>query len=225
MAALSQTALSAFLLPWRKRRLAREGVPTDEAHEARFALRASRVLVVVSGVLLCATAIWMQRLGDEYESILDLALALATHVQGALLAGFLLAFLRLPVRGDGFLWSAPLSFAAVFAVAWHTPWAHAAVAWFAWVTLAAWLALHVLPRLRDGRRAGLLKRTAWLCLGVALVVWLDRHGMVRELGLVEGDPQPVLRKVAWPWFVPIGCTVALAFGVLLDTRERRVGAA
>ena len=42
---------------------------------------------------------------------------------GLVLAAFFLAFLPIRARGRGLLWSAPLSVLAVFALAWHDPWA------------------------------------------------------------------------------------------------------
>lgn len=222
MAALSQTVLSAVYLPYRERVLRRRGVdpraPEVEAAEGRRSVRVSRGLVAVSGVLLCATALLMQRASEDYRSILDLALAMAGYTGGALFAGFLLAFLPLRVDGSGYLWSAPLSVMTVLAVAWSEPWTHAACWAFAWIALGAWVALRVLPELRrpDGVPAGtLLAQTTALLVGLAVVVWLSRFGDLTVLGEVEGDAAWVTGRVTWPWLVPIGGTVAFVLGVLL----------
>lgn len=222
MAALSQTVLSALYLPWRKQSLQRRGIdveaPDVRAAEDKRSVRVSRVLVAVSGVLLCATALLMQRASEQYGSILDLALSMAGYTGGALFAGFLLAFLPLKVDGSGFLWSAPLSVMTIFALAWSEPWTHGVCAAFAWIFLVLWVVLRVLPDLGgEGGAPGalLLRQTTLLLLGVCTVVWLSQHGEVTLLGEVEGEPAWIRRPVSWPWFVPIGCTVAFVYGLFL----------
>jgi solute:Na+ symporter, SSS family len=223
MAALSQTVLSAVYVPWRERVLRRRGADpaalAESPEEARRSVRVSRLLVVLFGVLLCWGAVLMQKASAGYDSILDLALAMATYTQGALLAGFLLAFLRLDVDGSGFLWSAPLSVLTVFGLAWHAPWAVGVSAALAWSLLASWIALRVLPDLFTGRRAGLLGQTVLLLLGLSTALWLARWGRVSVLGEVEGENAWVRATVAWPWYVPVGCTVAFAYGYLLSRRR------
>jgi len=222
MAALSQTVLSAVYLPGRERSLRRRGIDPDDpatrASEDRRALHVSRILVVLFGVLLCFTALWMDQVRERYDSILDLALSMSGYTGGALFACFLLAFLKLKVDGSGFLWSAPLSVMTVFAVAWSEPWAQTACSVFAWGTLGAWILLRVLPELRrvDGVPFGrLLGQMVLLLVGLATVVWLSRWGELSALGELEGEAARVTRSVSWPWFVPIGCTVAFAYGYLL----------
>lgn len=222
MAALSQTVLSAAYLPWRERALRRRGIdpraPEVEAAEGRRSVRVSRVLILVFGVLLCATAILMERASEDYRSILDLALSMAGYTGGALFAGFLLAFLRLGVDGSGYLWSAPLSVMTVFALAWTEPWKAPVCAAFAWGVLALWLVLRVLPELRRPGGASvevLLRQTVYLLVGLVAVAWLARFGEVSVLGDVEGEPAWVLRRLTWPWLVPVGCTVAFVLGILL----------
>ena len=204
LAALSQTVLSAFWLPRRKRK--------DE--DPRVALRMSRILVLVFGVLLCSLAVFADVVAQAYPSILDLALAMSGYTQGALLAGFLLAFLRLNVDGSGFLWSAPLSLMAVFAVAWsvdlpleQVALAHAGQQWAFWVLvtgavvlLAAWVRWRLVPEWgRVGGTVRALRHSLLLLAGLALVFWIGTSGV----------------EIAWPWYVPVGCAVAFTLGYAL----------
>jgi SSS family transporter len=196
LAALSQTTLASLIQPWWRRR--------GEADDDRRALRVSRVLVVLFGVLLCALAVYCAVLERKYKSILDLALAMAGYTQGALLAGFLLAFWRLRVNGAGFVWSAPLSVLAVYALAWSGDDLGAAGSILFLVALGALTGAWLFARLGD-RRGGVLAplaRTPVFGLGVGLVFWLHRAGV----------------DVSWPWYVPLGCTFALGFGYLLGHR-------
>ena len=93
LAALSQTTLSV-LCP---------------GADDRTALRRSRILVLVWGAALAACAIGIRTVESMWDSILSMALSLAGFTQGALLAGFLLAFLPLRRRTRGFLIGAPVS--------------------------------------------------------------------------------------------------------------------
>lgn len=194
LAALSQTTLSAFYLP-RRARIAN----LDDPDEQRRALKLSKALVVVFGVLLCVIALQCEVIARDprFKSILDLALAMPGYTQGALLAAFALAFVwRGRVDGSGYLWSAPLSVLMVFSVAWHAQWAQ-------WVTLVgggalfvAWIARRVVGgERRDAVLTGV--QSLVLAAGVGLAAWL-----------VFRDKAPV----AWPWFSPIGVLTAFVFG-------------
>ena len=206
LAALSQTVLSAFWLPRR-----------PEHADPRTALRVSRVFVGVFGVLLCALAVFADVVAQHYPSILDLALAMAGYTQGALLAGFLLAFLRLKVDGSGYLWSAPLSVLAVFAVAWSSELGLSELSlsnlsdqWVAWTLIVGTALLLVAWGLRRvavevGRGGGrVLRDTAVLIAGVVLVLALGTAGV----------------RVAWPWYVPVGGAFAFTFGWALAIPPR-----
>ena len=192
LAALSQTSLSAWVLPRR-----RPGAGGPEA-EARWAVRAARGLVLGWGIVLGAAAIGIESVAAHYASVLDLALAMAGYTGGALLAAFFLAFLPLRPRPRGLAWSAPLSVMTVFAVVWHAPWAQGVCLGYALVCAAAWLV-----RRRD---AGLGPGLALGC-GLALVLALARWGELPGGGVL-----------AWPTYVPIGALVAFGFALLLDPR-------
>lgn len=207
LAALAQTVVTGFYRPWRGRR----GGTADTAESARGDLRASKLLVVAWGVVLCGMAHVSELALSRYEDVLNLALAMATYTGGALLAAFLLAFLRLDVDDRGILWGTPLSVLAVFAVTWHQTWAMlvvmvaAAAIALAW-TAAAWRRIDR-PIEPGGRheRAKVLLQTGVIgvTLGAIVFVSLFRHG--------SGDsPRPI--TVAWPWNVPIGLAVALVVG-------------
>lgn len=205
LAALSQTTLSALWLRGRE----------EGERSPRAMLRTSRALVLFWAVVLCAAAIGCERLAGSYRSILDLALGVAGYTGGALIAGFALAFL--PGRRDasGFVWSASLSIAVVFAVSSHQAWGVALResrgAWspetlvllFGAVMLALWLAT----------RRGEWLRTAILLAGLAGTWALARWGYFPR---VDADTGAAVRGVlAFPWWMPLGSVVAFVFGLLL----------
>lgn len=204
MAALTQTSLSALYLPRRRQVLLGSGRDPDGPEEGRRMVRLSRVVVLVWGLLLCAMAVVMDLVArsSQLGSILDLALAMAGYTGGALVAGFFLAFLRLPIDGSGFGWASALSVMTVFAVVWHDGWAQQACSGFAILVGVLWIARRGSEWLRDP--AGMTLRTAALALGLVGVGWLSRHGTF------EGG-----RVLAWPWYIPVGSVVAFSFGWLL----------
>ncbi len=199
LAALSQTTLSTLVLP----ACARRGRELGEG--AR--LRVSRALVLVWGLGLCGAAIACQWVAEHYDSILDLALAMAGYTQGALLAGFLLAFLPIAPRRRGFAWAAPLSVLAVFATVWHQEWAQ-------WVLLGSTVVVAALWGRLEGKRRRYGRRS------IALVLAFAALAVVQRYGVLEGGV-----SLPWPWYVPIGCVVALVLAVALDEpdpKSRRV---
>ena len=212
LAALSQTTVSVAYRPyrrWRERCRAGPAAGDDPARE----LRVSRVLVIVWGVALCLMAYLSDQASRFYPDVLRLALSMAGYTGGALLAGFMLAFLKIDVDDRGLLWSAPLSVLTVFAVAWHQPWSH----WVCWagagVVLVAWLAFAA----RSGRR-GDGWRTLLVVIALAGVLWISYYGYWAGLPN-EQTGQPTYRVIAWPWFVAIGFAVAFGFGYLLAGRR------
>ncbi len=230
LAALSQTVMSAFYLPFRKRRMESRGhtIHPDDPIEHRRTVFVSRVFVIFWGVVLCLMAQLADVISQYYPSILDLGLAMAGYAGGALLAGFLLAFLKLGVDGRGYTWSAPLSVLTVFALVWHHPWTHA-VCWIGGaILLLTWLGAN----LRGGAPAGNITvarehhaplapvwlQTVILVVGIALMLLINYHGYW------EGTPHaetgaPSYLTVAWPWYAPLGSTVAFVWGFLLARRK------
>lgn len=219
MAALSETVLSNFYLPRRRRALGLgpgASLPPDEERRSVFL---SRVYVLGWAVALCALAVLLRRVNEEYPSILDMALAMATYTQGALLAAVVLALLRRRVEGSGFMWSAPLSVLTVYALAWHQPFSHG-LCWTAVLMLAAlWVGLRLIPGLRPGSgsvpgTAGLVLQSLVLGTGCALVLVLNYFAYAE--GSPGGDGAPTYRVLAYPWYVPIGSCVAFFFALLLS---------
>lgn len=199
LAALSQTTYAALVEPRRRRHLARRGEQPSGEDEARWAVRVSRGLVLLAAVVLGAGAVGIELVARRYDSVLDLALAMAGYTGGALLAAFFLAFLPLRPRPRGLAWSAPLSVLAVFAVVWHAPWAQAVCAAYGAGALSVWFA-------RGGGRD--VRASVALVLGVALLQVV-----------VAGSFVP-----GWPYYVPIGSAVAFVFALLLDRGDEPTGA-
>ena len=217
LAALSQTTISAFYLPWRRRRMSQlnpENVRSDAAEtgrvmrEDRHVLRASRVAVIGWGIALCLLAQLAAVASEHYRSILDLGLGMAGYAGGALIAGFLLAFLPLKADGSGLVWSAPISLLTVFAAVWHQSWAQAICALCAALILVMWIGLE-LPRWQVSR----WRRSAWLIVALLLLLTVSRYAY--SLGSPDAQGNATCVTVAWPWYTLIGCTMAFVFGWLL----------
>jgi Na+/proline symporter len=215
LAALSQTVISVAYRPYRRWRAARTTTrsASDPVEQQRRELRASRLLVVLWGLALCGMAHLSEQASRFQPDILRLALSMAGYTGGALLAGFMLAFLKLEVDDRGLLWSGPISVLMVFAVAWHQPWSHWVCRVGAGMILAVWL-WHLWPPQRRSEAP----KTLWLVAILAAVVLISRYGYW------PGPPDPATglptyRTIAWPWFVPIGFAVAFSLGYLLAGRR------
>jgi SSS family transporter len=204
LAALSQTTLAALVLPRRRAALLARGADPDAPAEQRRTLRVSRVLIGAFGVLLCAAAVAMEWAAAHYDSILDLALAMAGYAQGALLGAFALAYFVRDPPGRGLLWSAPLSVLAVLAVAWRgTLLGAPLVAGLG----AALVALHAWRGRRGAGGPGGAERTLLLA------------GAVLALLLVALPAGGGALRLPWPWYVPIGAVVAFICAFPLDQRS------
>lgn len=199
LAALSQTTLSLFVP---------DALPEDDPR-SRLRLRASRLVVVAWAVVLGAAAIGIESVASRYDSLLDLALAMATYTGGALVAGFFLAFLPLRLDGSGLLWSAPLSVLCVYSLVWHGPGAQALCAGAGAGVFGLWIA-------RRARPAAWAEAAArWLALQtVALALALGGIWALARFG-IRADG----RVLAFPWYVPVGSSLAFTLGWLLD-RQR-----
>jgi len=213
LVALSQVVISGVYRPWRDRR--RPPVALTDAEERHY-VQVSKGLVVLWAVALCAMAQVSKLAWDRYRDILDLALAMATYTSGAMLAAFLLAFLRLNVDYRGILWAAPFSVLTVFAITWHTIWAQLMTALLGAAILMVWMLLvrrHALGRVWEWSREAW--GTVLVALAAALAVFLCSFNY--------DHPEHSWRylTIAWPWNVPIGFTVAFVLGWLL-ARPRRV---
>ncbi|MFQ5490673.1 MAG: hypothetical protein ACE5GE_08135 [Phycisphaerae bacterium] len=213
MAALSQTVLSAFYLPRRARFLQRHhNHQVDEPQEEKRNVRVSRGLVVFWGVVLCGMAILAEAASEYYPSILDLGLAMSGYALGGLFAGFALAFLPLKIDGAGYVFSAPLSVLVVFAAVWHQPWAHG-VCWAGGgVLMTAWVWTRFSPGAVNATPRGRIWKTLLLLFGVSGMIWLSYFGYWTLPG-PDGDT--LAKSIAWPWYAPLGSTVAFVWGYLL----------
>lgn len=222
LAALSQTTVSAVYRPIQQRLAAASNGDRadDEDGRGRRELLASRVLVVVWGIALCGMAHVGEAASRHHPDVLRLALSMAGYAGGALLGGFMLAFLKVKVDGWGLLWSAPLSVLAVFAVAWHQPWSHW-VCWLGGAVVFGWWVMSAVRSGRDGRTW--FAKGALVAGALAGVLWINYYGYWP--GPPDAAGQPTYQVVAWPWFVPIGFVVAFGLGYLLAHQSRTDGAA
>ncbi|MFQ5806931.1 MAG: hypothetical protein ACE5I3_10830, partial [Phycisphaerae bacterium] len=238
LAALSQTVMSAFYIPLRQRWLAATANKTDDppdtgganqsseaTAEDRHSVFVGRLLVLFWGVVLAVMAYVAQIMSEIFPEILNLALAMAGFAGGALLAGFFLSFLRLNIDGWGYQFGAPLSVLYVFAVVFHEEWA-------IWVSFVAGLSLLATWLLRNRRKKALSPPVIPLPLqlvifglGVAAMLAICAYGYFDarlELTLeLTGEVKCEIKYLilSWPWYVPIGSSVAFVWGCLLARRR------
>lgn len=218
LAALSQTSMSAFYLPWRQKRLERlqHEAPGDAppSGEDRRTVLVSRMIVIFWGAVLCLMAYVSHLAAAHYEHLLGLALSMAGYVGGGLMAGFFLALFaeKLNINGRGFLWSAPLGVLAVLSVAWFQPWAYWTVGLGATLLLVSWIwSTRQLPA---DRQRLYYPKTLYLILGLVIILLLKFWGYVP--GELDPDTGAVTKnRIAWPWYAPIGSTITFIFGYLL----------
>jgi len=241
LTALSQTVMSAFYNPLRERTLRRRGIQPvlvanlEHAHEtaaddaeAQRSVRVGRLFVVLCGLALSLCAYCAQYAAAKQPALLDLGQSLAGYAGGGLLAGFALAFLPLKIDGRGYLWSAPLSFLTILSIAWHHD---PKTAWYAdWTCLAClvgggvltgtWLLSAGRDRIRGYRRGVLpfAMQTLLLIAGCVGVVLLNLYGHWGA-GPLDRFGNPTFKVLAWPWYVPIGSTVAFVWGYFLARRR------
>ena len=125
-----------------------------------------------------------------------------------------MAFLPLRSDGRGFPFAAVLSVLAVFAVTSHQPWGERLgvepehVVLVAGVLLCGTWALTAASRTFGAALA--------LLIGLGLTWWLATAGTLPGVGADGG-----VRVLAWPWFVPLGSTIAFTWTLLLSGRRAR----
>ncbi len=118
LAAMAQTALSSFYLPFAKNR-----------DETRL-LFVSRLFVLIAAAGLCGAAILVMGM-REHRNLVSLALNMAAYTYGALLGTFLLALLPLGRDARGLAWGIPMSILLVLAFSWNQ------VEWVGWAIRGA----------------------------------------------------------------------------------------
>lgn len=197
LAALGQ-ASQATLWPALRRAF---GAGTDADDEGAGAIRVGRAFVILWAAALAALAIAMPAIERAYDDLLDLALGMSGLVGGPLLAGFVLSWLPGDRGAAGYLWSAPLGLLTVLFGIWHGEVAYATSWWVVGVFLVLWVTLG-LPRRR--RPHGVIQ-TIWLAFTLFLLTRLA------EVGDFDDG-----RSIAWPWYVPVGSSMALLYAYLLD---------
>lgn len=224
LAALSQTSLNALYLPLRRRMLGITAAQEELLHnsddessrrEHRHIIFVSRLLVVGWALMLCLVAVWINHYKTRYDlPILDLALQLASWVQGSLLAAFLLAWLPLKINGRGLVWAAPLAVLCVSALRFHDQSAQVFYGVCGGILVATWIIFAFVGP--DSRRNIRLAKTPVLIAGAAILVLISRYGQFET----ETGPKPL----AWTWWSLVGGIIAFTFGYLLaDPKEREEG--
>lgn len=246
LTALSQTVMSAFYQPLRRRVLDRRAASgqcvncgydlrgrsgatcpecghaigsDDLPREHRLNLFLSRALVVFWGATLCLLAYFTDYVAHKEPSILQLALSAAGYAGGALLGCFALAFLPFGVDGRGYMWSAPLSVLSVYALAWHNSASHWVCSSAAVLLFLGWLLYLTFDRDRPGVGPRVLPAWAQSIIyaaGMSLVLVIN-HFAVWQIAKPDGTT--VWTTIAWPWYAPFGSLVAVTWGYLLARRR------
>ena len=81
-----------------------------------------------------------------------------------------------------------------------------------------WFWQRVLPTWSDAaRRASVVKQSIAMVLGLAGVLALNHFAY--GLGVPADDGSTTYRVLAYPWYVPLGSTVAFMFALLLRPPE------
>ncbi len=239
LAALSQTTMSAFYLPWRERKLKSEGKPLPSAGdpvtdphaslseaptaEDRRMVLVSRLFVIFWGVILSVLAIGMHWAADHFDHLLGLALGMAGFVSGGLMAGFFLGFFskRLNIDGTGFMFAAPLGVLTVLAI---TPFNE--YSWTAYTCLTggillflAWIVTHAWTIAQGFRIQAprILLQSFLLLAGIGVMLWLVHNASFDVPNPETGEMDR--KTIAWPWFAPIGSAMTFILGWLLAGRR------
>lgn len=182
LAALSQTTMSLFGL---------------DPQGGRGAIRASRILVVVFAVVLCAVAVGIRPLHEDHPSILTLALRIGALTSGILLGAFVLALSRLRLRGDGFPWAVAMALVWVLAIAQleSLPPLHFGIVGAAITIGFVWNTTR--------RGASRFHVAQWILLALmSFGAWALRRNLTVQL--------------PWPWYAPIGAVLTVTLSWWLD---------
>ncbi|MBN1349309.1 sodium:solute symporter [candidate division KSB1 bacterium] len=193
LAALSQSTIEILYKPFVK----------PVASETHY-VRASRIIVLLWGIVLTAFAIYCDTLSQSFGDLIQFALAMAAYTYGALLGTFLLAFL--PTRRDdlGLMWGVPLSMLIVFAFNWHQTVPQI-------IVLIACIVL-VIQAFRH------LKEQPQKVLYVGLAAGLVLLISMAVIGTTP-DSAPVHISLAWPWHFPIGAAMTFIIGYLVGNEK------
>ena len=193
LAALSQTTISILYRPYFR----------PEASDAHY-VRASRVIVLIWGILLTGFAIYCDTIARQFGDLIQFALAMAAYTYGALLGTFLLAFL--PTKRDdlGLMWGVPLSMLTVFAFNWHQPVSQ-------WMVLLAcvFMVAQAFRRFRNEPQKVLY---VGLACGMVMLISMAVTGQS-----AAGGPEHI--ALAWPWHFPIGTAMTFGIGYLVGNRR------
>lgn len=197
LAALSQSSISILYKPYIK----------SDGSDKHY-VTASRIIVLIWGVLLTAFAIYCDTISKAFADLIQFALAMAAYTYGALLGTFLLAFL--PTRRDdlGLMWGVPLSMLIVFAFNWHQTIPQIIVALACFI-----LVVQAFRHLRESPEKILY---VGLASGLVLLVSMAVIGQSSA-----GVPQHI--ELAWPWHFPIGAAMTFVVGYLVGNVKKQPG--
>jgi hypothetical protein len=80
-----------------------------------------------------------------------------------------------------------------------------------------WIIVHIVANRDDGPTVAL--RTSILIAGLGLMLMLSYYGY----WTVEERGEVVRKTLSWPWYAPVGSTIAFIWGYLLAGRKVQSG--
>jgi len=219
LAALSQSSVSLLG--------GSEGRRTGLRRIFRNDIHLSKAFVVVWGLILGLMAMGCIQIGQRYNSVVDLALALVAYTLGPLLGVFLLAFLPGRRTDRGLPWAIPLAMLAVFAASVRDlrvgPFGRAGVL-ENWdlarvIVMGACAAAILIVFIR--RTTDLPSVAIIVCTALAIVGLHHADYGMTTLTQADGSVRQVAKTLAFPWNFPIGTIITLAVGWVLGRSAPR----
>lgn len=222
LAALSQSSVS-LLGAATGRRTGIRGLFRNDIH-------LSKAFVIIWGLVLACMAMACIKIGERYNSVVDLALALVAYTLGPLLGIFLLAFLpgRRTDRGLG--WAIPLAMLAVFAASvrdlrvgpFGAPGALANWDLARVIVMSGCVAAVMLVLIR---RTTELESVAVIVFTALAIVGLHYVSLGETIvKKPDGTTDIVAKTLAFPWNFPIGTLITFTVGWVLGRGKRRATA-
>lgn len=197
LAALAQSSIEIIYKPFIK----------PSAPDKHY-VTASRVIVLIWGVILTAFAIYCDTLSQSFSDLIQFALAMAAYTYGALLGTFLLAFLSTHRDDLGLMWGVPLSMLIIFAFNWHQPVPQIIVVLACFI-----LVVQAFRYLRESPA-----KILYVAIASGLVLLVS-------LAIVGKSPEglPLHIELAWPWHFPVGTAMTFVLGYLIGNEKKSPG--
>jgi Na+/proline symporter len=178
--------------------------------EAKRAVAASRVWVVLWGLVLGTAAVLAQPLAAHYKSVLDLIYASAMYAPGAILGGAVLALTGARVSSASYIVAGTVAFFATLCLQWRVEW----VWWMALSVPAAVIAVATFVT-ASGGGAGKVSAARVGCAGA---LGLGLIALAWQFGQVAAS-DGTLKPIAFWWYPLIGTVITLVLSFVGGPRS------